>query len=239
MDIKVGILKNKCHRHEHKFHEIIIYTQGCGELLANEAKIPFFRGTIAVLPPYTQHESLSNGEFERIFINGNFDWILSNSTPIILQGSSAADGLFMADLIYRNRYGKKEYLTALINAFISFILQNIDIDNRINSAIRNITNEITNKFHDSDINVSAILQASGYSEDYIRAEFKKATGKTPVELLTEARISHACLLIDMYKKSLSLTEIAEKCGYTDYVYFSRRFKEIMGISPRVYLNALT
>ena len=29
-------------------------------------------------------------------------------------------------------------------------------------------------------------------------------------------------------------EIAEKCGYTDYVYFSRRFKQITGISPREY-----
>ncbi|MBQ3573155.1 MAG: AraC family transcriptional regulator, partial [Clostridia bacterium] len=28
----------------------------------------------------------------------------------------------------------------------------------------------------------------------------------------------------------------EKCGYTDYVYFSRRFKKIVGKSPQKYME---
>ena len=83
--------------------------------------------------------------------------------------------------------------------------------------------------------IAGFLQKSGYAEDYIRAQFKKFTGKTPTEFLTKIRIYHACYLIDAYKNTLSLAEIAEKCGYTDYVYFSRRFKHIMGISPREYM----
>ncbi len=82
------------------------------------------------------------------------------------------------------------------------------------------------------------MNRSGYSEDYVRAMFKKSTGKTPIGLLTEMRINHACLLIDMYKKTLSLSEIAEKCGYTDYIYFSRRFKELVGVSPLKYQLSL-
>ena len=238
MNIKIGFLRNECPRHAHKCYEIIIYTKGHGIFSVNESKFQFSAGTIVILPPNTQHESISNDDFERIFINGNFDWILNNSAPIILQRHAAADGLFLANLIYRNRYEKKEYLITLVNAFLSFILQNADIDDKMNSTIKSIINEITERFFDADINVNNLLRKSGYSEDYIRAEFKKVTGKTPIGFLTEIRVSHACLLIDMYKNTLSLAEIAGKCGYTDYIYFSRRFKAIMGVSPQEYLRSL-
>lgn len=87
---------------------------------------------------------------------------------------------------------------------------------------------------DPEIDLIKILLTSGYSEDYIRACFKKITGKTPTDFLTDVRIKHACYLIDIYKDTLTLSEIAEQCGYVDYIYFSKKFKTVMGMSPRVY-----
>ena len=84
------------------------------------------------------------------------------------------------------------------------------------------------------INLTEILQKSGYSEDYIRSVFKKLTGKTPHEFLTDIRMNHACFLIDVYKDTLLLSQIAEKCGYLDYVYFSKIFKSVKGVSPKSY-----
>ncbi len=44
-----------------------------------------------------------------------------------------------------------------------------------------------------------------------------------------------CIANDLpYKNHFSLAEVAEKCGYTDYVYFSKKFKEKVGISPMLY-----
>ena len=71
-------------------------------------------------------------------------------------------------------------------------------------------------------------------EDYIRANFKNITEKNSTEFLNKTRIKHTCYLIDIYKGSVSFTDIAGKCGYVDYVYFSRIFKQIMGISPCKY-----
>ena len=42
--------------------------------------------------------------------------------------------------------------------------------------------------------------------------------------------------MDIYKKHIPLSDIAERCGYNDYVYFSRRFKHITGICPRKYIE---
>ena len=101
-------------------------------------------------------------------------------------------------------------------------------------AEKEIISEITDNFYDSNIDLGYILRRSGYAEDYVRAHFKKITGKTPTEFLTKIRIHHACYLIDIYRNSMSLSQIAEKCGYTDYIYFSRKFKQIKGISPQKY-----
>ena len=150
--------------------------------------------------------------------------------------NSEKEGEFLVDMIFKNRFSNPEYLDSLSNALAHFLLQNIQTEKNINVALQDIVNKISEGFYDSNINIGEILNKSGYAEDYIRSEFKTFTGKTPVEFLTELRINHACYLIDIYKNSISLIEIAEKCGYTDYVYFSRRFKHVMGMSPKSYMK---
>ncbi|MBR5900472.1 MAG: AraC family transcriptional regulator, partial [Clostridia bacterium] len=48
---------------------------------------------------------------------------------------------------------------------------------------------------------------------------------------------HAKQLIDTYKDALLLYEVAILSGFSDYVYFSRRFKKFTGLSPQEYKNS--
>jgi len=98
--------------------------------------------------------------------------------------------------------------------------------------------DFTNHFYDSTIDLHHLLQQSGYAVDYIRAQFKKMTGKTPNAFLTEIRIKHALFLLDIYAHTLSLQQIAEQCGYVDDVYFSKKFKSVVGVSPKQYRDML-
>jgi len=140
-------------------------------------------------------------------------------------------------MIYAKRYAEREYVASLINAFTHFLLQNIKMENELFLAVKEIIERISNEFYNNNFNLHDLLKKSGYSEDYIRAQFKIITGKTPTEFLTHIRINHACYLIDIYKNSISLPDVAERCGYIDYVYFSRRFKHITGVSPRKYMES--
>jgi len=45
-------------------------------------------------------------------------------------------------------------------------------------------------------------------------------------------------MIDVYKNDVALTDISEQCGYTDYVCFSKKFKQITNVSPRKYAEAV-
>ena len=236
MELKIGILKQNSSQHEHSFLEVIVCTEGCGIFHTSEAQFPISKGNIIIVPQNTPHYCDSDRDIERIFIDKPFDLFINISKPIILRNGAENDGVILAKLLYQNRYDTSKYPIALMCAFESYILSAIEIDDDLSLEIKSITREITECFHDTNFNLNAVLNKSGYSEDYIRTKFKAKTGKTPVEFLTEVRIEHACILIGTYGKTLSLSKIAESCGFSDYIYFSRRFKEFKGVSPREYMQ---
>ncbi len=205
-------------------------------MVTPEKDIHVSPGKFIILPPEFIHSSKATEDIERIYINGDFNHIFSFSSPLVISDNAEGTGTSLAKMIYNNRYANPEYVSALTNAFAHFLIQNIKAEKDINITIKNIVNYICDNFYDSKLNLNELLNKTGYAEDYMRAQFRAFTGKTPTEFLTEVRISHACFLIDVYKDSLSLTEISEKCGYTDYVYFSRRFKQITGTSPKQYAS---
>jgi len=143
----------------------------------------------------------------------------------------------LATMIYNNRNKNTDYVSKLCTAYIHFILQYINFTDKLGVAVNKIIYEIETNFCDCDINLYHLLQKSGYAVDYIRSHFKKVTGKTPNRFLTDIRIKHAAFLIDIYTNTLSLQQIAEQCGYTDYVYFSKTFKTLLGVSPKEYKNS--
>ena len=234
MKTTVGYVTLSCAEHKHNCYEIIFYRKGSGRFYFSGENLQISPKKFIIVPPNTVHASKYEEEAETIFIKGAFNHIFSFSSPVVVIDNADKTGEFLVNLIFENRFSNSEYLSSLSNALAHFLLQNIRTEKSISIVLQDIVNKISDNFYDSNINVGEILKKSGYAEDYIRAQFKIFTGKTPNVFLTEMRINHACYLIDIYKNTLSLTEIAEKCGYTDYVYFSRRFKQIMGISPQNY-----
>ena len=83
--------------------------------------------------------------------------------------------------------------------------------------------------------IGELAAMCGISEGYFRAIFAAHTGQSPIDYLTNVRISHAKELI---RSGLcSITDAAVSCGYTDNAYFSRAFKRVTGMSPREYKNS--
>lgn len=62
--------------------------------------------------------------------------------------------------------------------------------------------------------------------------FKKATGQTPVDYMTNTRMTFAC---DLLKNTdLSILEVAEFSGFKDATWFSSRFRQWSGDTPKAY-----
>lgn len=223
-------------RHSHKRYEIMHYEKGNGVMWTECGEYAFEPGTIIIMPPNILHGSVSEDGFVNISIESDFDDLFRLDVPTVIVDKDGADGAQLSRMIWENRYGNEPYLHSLCIAYARFLLQKIKIENEMTSCINEVMRKISDRAFDTEINVAEILRQSGFAEDYVRAVFKRETGKTPIGFLTEQRIRHACYLIDVYGHTMSLSEIAEACGYTDYIYFSKKFKEYMGVSPRTYLT---
>lgn len=230
----IGKVEYKTTRHDlhkHKGYEILYYTSGNGILSANgEYRVQ--EGDIVIIPPGVSHASTSLNNLRCVYVNGENSGLLNFNSPVLTKDNENKEGKTLCELIYLNKYLDEDYLGALINAYLYFISKNIKTVDGVGSAVTEIVNQITQNFHDNSLNLNDLLLQSGYAEDYIRAQFKKFTNKTPNAFLTEIRIKRAIHLIQIYKNSLTLSEICERCGYTDYVYFSKKFKSVTGVSPK-------
>ena len=79
------------------------------------------------------------------------------------------------------------------------------------------------------ITKARISEASGLAARTLERCFVRETGLTPLRYVEKLRMEKAASLL--VSSSLSVTETAFLCGYTDSCRFSARFKAFYGVSP--------
>ena len=80
-----------------------------------------------------------------------------------------------------------------------------------------------------DISLSVLSRRFALSEGCLSRKFKAVTGMGISEYLTNVRIHNAVQLLS--QGGLSVTEVAERCGYSDSNYFASVFKKFKGTTP--------
>ena len=91
---------------------------------------------------------------------------------------------------------------------------------------------ISQHYADEDISITAIAQHLQVSEGHLSHVFKKETGSTVINYLTQYRVHRAMeLLRDCRRK---IYEVAAEVGYRDVTYFGSTFKKLVGVSPSEY-----
>ena len=101
----------------------------------------------------------------------------------------------------------------------------------------NLVNAVANyisKNYAQKITGAMLQEIFGYNFDYMNRCFKSATGKTVFTYLQEERIKNAACLLKI--KNISISQVANDCGFCDIYYFSRTFKKHLGCSPRKYIQ---
>lgn len=80
-----------------------------------------------------------------------------------------------------------------------------------------------------------LAAAAGLSVTHYTAIFRRLTGFPPIDFLIRQRVQHSATLLATTTHPIA--EIATECGFNDPYYFSRRFRHVMGCSPRNYRQA--
>lgn len=123
--------------------------------------------------------------------------------------------------------------TVIVHWVIRSILGNL-IDMRGVSSDYSIARaqQFIEKHFSEKITVSDLAGLGYMSTSSFNRKFKAETGKTPLEYLISVRIERSKIFLR--RKNISVTDIAEMCGFNSASHFSSCFMKCMGITPSMY-----
>ena len=135
------------------------------------------------------------------------------------------------------RKASAENLDIFSEAALLYILGHLESERRADGGVLAAIVASTNdRFSESSFSLSALAGELGYDAKYLSTLFKKKKGIPFTRYLRELRIRHALFLME--QGVVSVKNIAILCGFGDALYFSKIFKEEMGISPKAHIEKL-
>lgn len=122
----------------------------------------------------------------------------------------------------------ENYLIERINVFFL----SLEEMSSKNNPVFLITQYIQTHFSNENLSIKEIADSIHLTPAYICQVFKKETGKTVNQYVTEYRLEKAKEFLK--DKQAKLVEVASKSGYSDANYFTRIFKKSFGFTPSEY-----
>ena len=92
-----------------------------------------------------------------------------------------------------------------------------------------IINLVNANLTNPKLNVALIANNLNMHQNYIGSVFKKIHNKSIIQYITELRMEKAKELLTY--SDMKISEVAERIGYTDIFYFSKKYKAYFGYSP--------
>lgn len=137
---------------------------------------------------------------------------------IELQTSEAAINALLKEMVQRYTLLAKKHSLRGYSPLVRRVMVNIESD------------------LSADLSLRSQAKLLGINPSYLSTVFKKETGQTLTEYVTEKRIRQAVSLLS--STNMQIQTVAEYCGITDLCYFTKIFKKVMGMTPTQYRNEL-
>lgn len=251
-------------KHSHSRFEITVVTGGSGEYTTDHAVYPMEVGDVFVFSSNEQHSITKTGENGLSIVNLHFEPRYLEFDNTLSGMTDFVNFCFSHSNEFRNRIpaesagfirtnhqnikaeflkGDKSYPVA-IKAYLQLIL----IDLLRNHHYRNETTEdgkmiallsvydYIEQHLSEEITLKALADLVSLSPNYFSHVFKKINGISLWEYINTKRIERASRLIIKNDGSLTMLDIATRCGFNNTANFNKAFKKQKGITPTELLH---
>lgn len=210
-------------------YEILFVTKGEVSIIENEIKYCLKKDEILILQPHLRHYGYHPST------NTEFFWLHWYGGPEIspqMKHRKIANpydiSMYLRQLLEARVMQKPsealDYLTRLV---LIELFSNSQQPN-VNHIAEKVSAWIQTNCH-LPITESQIAAQFGYNVDYLNRMFKANFSKTLKQAINDQRMKYIKSL--MLCEDLTLKEIAEKSGFSEYKYFLKFFKYHEGITP--------
>ena len=247
------------HHHAHDCFFLVFVNKGENLEVVEGKKITITENDLLLLTPQTIHHNYHTSECELTFfhinpaiayryflplVSGNI--LFSSFFSDYLTDQSIKKALFFPDcmsvirpylLKIMEEYTQKPilYNSVICNTLTSVILElaRLNIGESRNyhptaeNTIRDMLSYISDHFQ--TVTLSEVASLYGYNSTYLSSLIKKKTGKSFRDLITDFRLTQACLLLQ--QNHLNVEQIAFSCGYQDSTSLYKAFMKKYHCSP--------
>lgn len=220
--------------HYHPCWEFVYYLEGQGTITVGETGITFEPGVFICLPPNIPHSEFSEHGFRNIhFCVEEFVW-KQEGIPLFRDNENR-DMYNILQQTYREYHLKQKNWHNISDSLLNVLYQYLlawSSEEENNPQVEKFENILVSNISKKHFSIEKAMKQIPLSEDHLRKLFKRKTGRSPLEYLTEKRISYAKGLIEANKNgSIKISGIADMTGYDDPFHFSRVFRKATGYSP--------
>lgn len=215
--------------HDRPYFGLAFCTSGQLSYQTKEKSYPLKEGSAVLLPHGESYDVV--GEKDGLFpvVNFRCDRLdCTEITVIELENPKACLGGF--EELQRVSFGEDRLKE--LSVFYELLSRVCPKQSRDNSPIDASLSYIEKNLSDTELSNKNLAETLGISEVYFRRLFTEKLGLTPKQYILELRIKKAKMLLR--DTPLSVTEIAEQCGFSSLYHFCRAFKSRTNLTPSEY-----
>lgn len=219
--------------HNHKSAEFVYYFNGVGKSTINQKEYPVKSGVFTITPKGIYHDQENFTELRSFCILLD-DPELEQLTGswIDIDGSIRSMLFTFFDEVDKKRPGYEEICKGLAYEIVGRaerIVSECEYSTHPTKEeiVRNAIELIEKR--DGLVTVGEVAESLNVSPDYLRHLFSKCGAESPHRFIMNVKLERAKTVLT--DSGLSISRIAEMCGFGDVYYFSNLFKKKTAYSP--------
>ena len=217
-----------------KNYEVIIPSEN-GEISFGGTVKELCAQDAVVIPPRTAYSLNCGG---RLIVLEQAILPVKSVTVIKDSDGEVANAAGQAKKYFSSTLPKKDLIISSLGGLLVSYITAFSAVSGFSPVVDIVRAEIAKGVSDSTFSLEDFMKKLPLNYDYVRKLFKKEMGVTPHEYLLRERMELARSLIlsgisNQYS-GYSVSQIAEACGFSEPLYFSRVFKKYFGVAPSEY-----
>lgn len=236
--------KANTENHFHNFFEIYLIESGECQYFIDNKVYEIVKGDIVLIPEGIIHNTkYKDNNYSRMLINCSYKYIpsafnLYQKNAYVYRNNAAWKEIYYIFKKVLEEYKKKEvYSDEILQNYTEILFfhilrnKNYYINNLSSNPLIEDSIKYIQENYSSDITLKNVAKHFSVSPEHLSREFKKVTSFGFCKYLTLFRLKKAQSILKSSEKTM-VADVASRCGFNDSNYFSLKFKEMYGISPK-------